>query len=303
MNALDMIIFNLIGAFTAMVPLVLTSVGAVVSERAGVVNIGYEGILLMSAFFGAVFAEISGSPWIGLLGGAFVGMLLGMLHGAITVYLKGDHIIPGIGINLLALGVVAFGIPAVWGTAGQHQVPSTVRISPIINTSYGGISPMILITIIITFLTHWVLFRTPLGLRIRSCGENPEAADSLGISVEKYRFLATVYGATLAGLGGAYLSLDWLGTITKELSSGRGFIALANMVFSGWNPIRALIGGFLFGFFDNLSIWVSTNPGVQKIIPWQFVATLPYLVTIIIVAGIIGRARPPKWDGKPYKRE
>ncbi|USS40000.1 ABC transporter permease [Thermococcus aggregans] len=300
---IEAIISTLIGALTAMVPLVLTSVGAVVSERAGVVNIGYEGILLMSAFFGAMFAEVTGSPWIGLLGGAFVGMLLGMLHGVITVYLKGDHVIPGIGVNLLALGIVAFGIPAYWGTAGQHVVPDTFRVSPIIKTPYGSLSPMVLITIIIAILTHWVLFKTPLGLRIRAVGENPEAADALGINVERYRFLATVYGATLAGLGGAFMSVDWLGTVTKQLSAGRGFIALANMVFSGWNPLRALLGGFIFGFFDNLSVWVRTNPEIQKIIPWQFVATLPYLVTLIIVAGIIGKVRPPKADGKPYKRE
>jgi len=230
-------------------------------------------------------------------------MLLGMLHGFITVYLKGDHVIPGIGVNLLALGVVAFGITAYWGTAGQHQVPTNVRVAPIINTPYGSLSPMVLITIAIAILTHWVLFRTPLGLRIRAVGENPEAADALGINVERYRFLATVYGAMLAGLGGAFMSVDWLGTVTKQLSAGRGFIALANMVFSGWNPLRALLGGFIFGFFDNLSVWVRTNPEIQRIVPWQFVATLPYLVTLIIVAGIIGKVRPPKADGKPYKRE
>jgi simple sugar transport system permease protein len=300
---IEAVISTLVGALTAMVPLVLTSVGATVSERAGVVNIGYEGILLMSAFFGAIFAEITGNPWIGLIGGAFVGMLLGMLHGFITVYLKGDHVIPGIGVNLLALGVVAFGITAYWGTAGQHQVPTNVRVAPIINTPYGSLSPMVLITIAIAILTHWVLFRTPLGLRIRAVGENPEAADALGINVERYRFLATVYGAMLAGLGGAFMSVDWLGTVTKQLSAGRGFIALANMVFSGWNPLRALLGGFIFGFFDNLSVWVRTNPEIQRIVPWQFVATLPYLVTLIIVAGIIGKVRPPKADGKPYKRE
>jgi len=300
---IDMIISILLGSLTAMVPIVLTSTGAVVSERAGVVNIGYEGIILMSALFGAMFAEMSGNPWIGLLGGAFVGMLLGMLHGAITVYLKGDHIIPGIGINILALGVVAFGITAIWGTAGQHQVPTNFRVQSIINTPYGSLSPMVILTLIIVFLTHWVLFKTPLGLRIRAVGENPEAADALGVNVERYRFLAAVYGATLAGLGGAYLSVDWLGVVTKEISSGRGFIALANMVFSGWNPVRALIGGFIFGFFDNLSVWVRTNPAISQVVPWQFVATLPYIVTIIIVAGIIGKVRPPKWDGRPYKRE
>ncbi|AIF69221.1 ABC transporter permease [Palaeococcus pacificus DY20341] len=301
---METILALIFGALTAMVPVVLTSVGAAVSERAGIVNIGYEGILLMSAFFGAMFAEMSGNPWIGLLGGAFVGMLLGMLHGFITVYLKGDHVIPGIGVNLLALGVVAFGLPAYWGTAGQHVVPNTVRIEPIISLAQGiSLSPMVIVTILITLVTHWVLFRTPLGLRIRAVGENPEAADALGLNVEKYRFLATVYGAVLAGIGGAYMSVDWLGTVTKTVSNGRGFIALANMVFSGWNPLRALGGGFMFGFFDYLSSWVATNPSIKQVIPEQFIATLPYIVTLIVVSGIIGKVRAPKADGKPYKRE
>ncbi|NJD99419.1 ABC transporter permease [Thermococcus sp. LS1] len=288
----------LVTSLMAMVPIVLTSVGAVVSERAGIVNIGYEGIIMISAFFGAIAAEVSGSWFIGLLGGAFVGALLGMLHGFITVYLKGDHIIPGIGINLLAMGLVPFGIMAYWGTAGQHQVPDTVRV-PNWNTAYGNISPMIIVTLVITFVTYWVLFKTPLGLRIRAMGENPEAADAIGLNVEKYRFWAAVYGAALAGLAGAYISIDWVGAVTKNVAAGRGFIALANMVFSGWNPLMALVGGFLFGFFDTVAIWVQSS----QVVPWQFVQMLPYVMTIIIVAGIIGKVRPPKWDGRPYKRE
>jgi len=280
----------------AMVPIVLTSVGAAWSERAGVVSIGYEGVLLASAFFGAIFAEITGHASIGLLGGLFVGALFGMLHGFLTVYLKGDHVIPGIGINLLAAGLVPFGIIAYWGTAGQHQLPFTLWH---LKTRYGEFSPMILVTIAISIITWWVLFRTPLGLRVRAVGENPEAADALGINVEKYRFWSTVYGHALAGLGGAYMSVDWLGMVHKTMSGGRGFIALANMVFSNWNPLVSLIGGWLFGFFDGLATWLAP----KHLVPEQFIYMLPYIMTIIIVAGIIGKARPPKWSGKPYKRE
>ncbi|NJE84477.1 ABC transporter permease [Thermococcus sp. CX2] len=286
----------LVTSLMAMVPIVLTSVGAVVSERAGIVNIGYEGIIMISAFFGSIIAEASGNWVVGLLGGMFVGALLGMLHGVITVYLKGDHIIPGIGINLLAMGLVPFGIMAYWGTAGQHQV--AVRV-PHWNTPYGDLSPMIIVTLLITFATYWVLFKTPLGLRIRAMGENPEAADAIGLSVEKYRFWAAVYGSALAGLAGVYISIDWVGAVTKNVAAGRGFIALANMVFSGWNPLVALLGGFLFGFFDTVAIWVQSS----QVVPWQFVQMLPYVMTLIIVAGVIGKVRPPKWDGRPYKRE
>ena len=158
---------------------------------------------------------------------------------------------------------------------------------------------MIFVTIAIALITWWVLFKTPLGLRVRSVGENPEAADALGINVEKYRFWSTVYGHALAGLGGAYMSVAWLGVVQKTMSAGRGFIALANMVFSGWNPLVALLGGWLFGFFDALAAWLAP----LHIIPGQFILMLPYIMTLIIVAGIIGKARPPKWDGRPYKRE
>lgn len=175
MNVAD-IFGPLILSLMAMVPIVLTSVGAAWSERAGVVSIGYEGVLLMSAFFGGIFAEMSGHATIGLLGGLIVGLLLGMLHGFLTVYLKGDHVIPGIGINLLAAGVVPFGILAYWGgTAGQHQLPFKLYHW---RTQYGEISPMVPITIIIAVVTWWVLFKTPLGLRVRAVGENPEAADA-----------------------------------------------------------------------------------------------------------------------------
>ncbi|NJE03066.1 ABC transporter permease [Thermococcus sp. MV11] len=282
----------------AMVPIVLTSVGAAWSERAGVVSIGYEGVLLISAFFGAIFAELAGSAVVGLIGGVIVGILLGMLHGALTVYLKGDHVIPGIGINLLSLGIVPFGILAYWGTAGQHQLPEDATMWHLA-TPYGELSPMVLVTIVIAVVTWWVLFKTPLGLRVRAVGENPEAADALGINVERYRFWSTVYGHALAGLGGAFMSVDWLGLVHKTMSGGRGFIALANMVFSGWNPLISLIGGWLFGFFEALAAWLAP----KHIIPGQFILMLPYIMTLIIVAGIIGRARPPKWDGRPYKRE
>jgi len=292
------VISILITSLMAMVPIVLTSVGAAWSERAGVVSIGYEGVLLMSAFFGAIFAELAGSAVVGLLGGMLVGILLGMLHGALTVYLKGDHVIPGIGINLLAMGVVPFGILAYWGTAGQHQLPQDAQMWHL-QTPYGDLSPMVFVTMAIALVTWWVLFKTPLGLRVRSVGENPEAADALGINVEKYRFWSAVYGHALAGLGGAFMSVDWLGLVHKTMSGGRGFIALANMVFSGWNPLVSLIGGWLFGFFDALAAWLAP----KHIIPGQFILMLPYIMTLVIVAGIIGKARPPKADGKPYKRE
>jgi simple sugar transport system permease protein len=165
----------------------------------------------------------------------------------------------------------------------------------------GGISPMILVTLVFPFIVYWFLKRTRAGLILKATGEMPEAADVAGINVNRIRLYAGVFGASLAGLGGAYMSVAWLGSVTKDLSAGRGFIALATVVFSGLNPLLALIGGFIFAFFQGLAETLKTMP--KKTIPWQFVSMLPYIVTLLVVSGAIGRVRFPKALGEPYKRE
>ena len=162
-------------------------------------------------------------------------------------------------------------------------------------------SPLILVALILPFLIHWFIRRTRAGLVLKATGEMPEAADVAGINVNRVRLLAAVFGASLAGLAGAYMSIDWIGSVTKELSAGRGFIALATVVFSGLNPLLALLGGFIFGFFQGLAEWVKTLP--SKPIPFEFVTMLPYIVTLLVVSGVIGRVRFPKALGEPYKRE
>ena len=292
-------------ALIAMVPITLTSVGEVFNEKSGIVNIGLEGILLISAFTSLWAAEVASSPWIGLLAGLGTGALVGWIHGLIAIPLKGDQVISGIGINLFALGFVAFGIMAVWKSAGYHQAPPAARV-PALQTPLGDLSPLIPATILIAILTWFLLNKTVLGLRVKAVGENPEATDVAGISVERTRFFAVIYGASLAGLGGAYLSIDWLSTITKELSAGRGFIALANVVFSGLNPLLALLGGFLFGVFDTLALWIDTVSELKPCLPFafhNFVKMLPYIATLAVVAVAIGHARFPKHSGQPYRRE
>jgi simple sugar transport system permease protein len=161
----------------------------------------------------------------------------------------------------------------------------------------------VLVTVALAIAVYWLLYRTQLGIRIRAVGENPAAADVAGIRVNALRLGTAVAAGLLAGLAGAYLSVDWFGAVTKEITAGRGFIALATVVFSGLNPLLALLGGFIFGFFDGLATWVATYPGIKKLIPWQFVAMAPYVVTLLVVAGAIGRARFPKALGIPYLRE
>ncbi len=282
----------------AMVPITLTAVGEVVGETAGLFNIGLEGILLTSAFAGALGAEFGG-PMVGLLVGMGVGATISFIFSVINTYWKGDQMITGIGINLFAMGFVAFGLIKL-GSPGFHSVPAASQIAKL-RTPIGSLSPMIFVAIVVPFIIYWVLKRTRVGLMLKAAGENPEAADVAGINVNRIRLLATTFGGLLAGLGGAYMSVAWFGSVTKGISAGRGFIALATVVFSGLNPLLALLGGVIFGFFQSLATWIKTLP--SKPIPWQFVEMLPYIVTLLVVAGAIGRVRFPKALGQPYKRE
>lgn len=282
----------------AMVPITLTAVGEIIGETAGLFNIGLEGALLLSAFAGAIGAEFGG-PLFGLLVGMVVGSCLGLLFSVINTYWKGTQMITGIGINLFAVGIVAFGLIKL-GAPGFHDVPKVSELAKL-QTPIGAVSPMIFVALIVPFIAYWFLKRTRAGLILKAVGEAPEAADVAGININLVRLLATTFGGALAGLGGAYMSVCWIGSVTKDISAGRGFIALATVVFSGLNPLLALLGGFIFGFFQSLATWIKTLP--SKPIPWQFVEMLPYIVTLLVVSGVIGRVRFPKALGKPYKRE
>jgi len=297
-----------------MIPLALVAMGEVLAERAGVVNIGLEGILLISAFTGTVGAFSFHNAWVGMLVGTLTGLLIGYIHGVISLYLKGDQIISGVAINLFAMGFVAFGIIVVWGVHGAFNLPLgdslegwTVLLPPATaggdQRFVGKISVLLPFTFLMAGFIWWMLEKTAFGLRVKAVGENPEAADVAGIRVERVRLIAVLIGAALGGLAGAYLSVDWNGMITKDLSSGRGFIALATVVFSKLNPLLTLLGAFVFGLFDNVGLWLSTNAWANRIGLNYFIRMLPYAVTLLVVAGVIGRARFPKAVGQPYRRE
>jgi ABC-type uncharacterized transport system permease subunit len=290
----------LLGSLHAMVPITLSASGEVIGQSAGLFNIGLEGIILLSAMSGALGAE-AGGPAVGLMIGLGTGLVIGLIFGGVCTYFNGEQLIAGVGINLFAAGMVAFWLIHL-GVPGHHAVTAENQLVNIA-TPYGDLSPMIFVAIALPVFIYILLFRTKLGLKIRAVGENPQAADVAGINIHLLRLLATAAGASLAGLAGAYLSIDWLGSVTKEISAGRGFIALATVVFSGLNPLLVLLGGFIFGFFDNLAVWVATMPAVKKVIPWQFIAMAPYVVTLLVVAGVIGRAKFPAAIGTPYQRE
>ena len=285
----------------AMVPITLAAIGESIEESAGLFNIGLEGILLLSALTGALGAQASGSAVMGLVTGMATGAIVGLLFGFISTTLRGSQLISGVGINLFALGFVALML-TVMGAPGFHSVAREVQVA-LIPLGVGNLSPLVLVTVVLAILAWWLLRRTQLGIWIRAVGENPAAADVAGIRVNAIRLGAAIAAGVFAGLAGAYLSIDWFGAVTKEITAGRGFIALAIVVFSGLNPLLALLGGFIFGFFDGLATWVATYPGIKEIIPWQFVAMAPYVVTLVVVAGAIGRVRFPSALGVPYVRE
>ncbi|AFK23190.1 ABC transporter permease [Pyrococcus sp. ST04] len=298
-------IFTIISnTLISMVPLTLAAVGEIITEKSGVVNIGLEGILILSAFTSSVVTFYTGNPYLGLLVGIIVGILSGALHGFLSVYLNGDQIIAGVGFNSFAYGISLLSLVALWKSHGSS--PPVNKISMII---IGPLtfSPLTIVAIAIGIVSWWWLYKTPGGLKLRACGEDPRAAEAMGVNVHRTRFYATVFGGALTGLAGSYLVVGWLGQFTKFISAGRGFIALANVAFSNWNPLMAIIGGALFGFFDGLSIYIpiKLQEMTGRIITAEsnLFRTIPYLATLIIVSIIMKKVKMPRALGKPYIKE
>jgi len=286
----------------AMTPLALTAIGECINEQAGVVNIGLEGILLITAVVGVYGAEVFGSGSAGLLVGVLAGAFIGFLFGVISTYGKADQVIAGTGINLFAYGFVPFLLVALWAFPGIHVFPKELKLQPL-RTPVISISYVTIITVIIAIVSHFLLHKTTFGLRIKAAGEKPEAVDVAGLNVDHIRIIASTFGGALTGLAGAFLPLAWFGTLVKEISAGRGFIALACVVVAGLEPLLAIAAAFIFGFAEGFAYSVGVTPGVKEKIPFYFVHMIPYITTIIVVAVAIGEKRFPKALGKPYRRE
>ncbi len=286
----------------AMTPLALAAVGECVNEKAGLVNIGLEAIFLISATVGVWFAEAGGSGYVGLLGGTVTGALLGLALGAVSVYGRADQIIAGMGLNVFALGFVPFLLISLWAFPGIHVFPNELMV-PRLRTPAGQLSPVTLLAVAAAVGAHVLLHRTVLGFRIRAVGEKPEAVDVAGLRVDRLRLFTSTLGGALAGLGGAFLPLGWFGALVKEISAGRGFIALACVVFAGLEPLLALGAALLFGLADGFASAVAVTPGVKERVPFYFVSMIPYALTLAVVAVVIGRRRFPSTVGRPYARE
>ncbi len=294
------------GSVTLAVPLVFGSLSGVLCERVGVVNIAIEGQLLGGAFTAAIVASVTQNPFIGLLAAAAAGALVSMVLAVFSIKYVVNQIIVGVVLNVLVSGLTGFLFSTVM-QENKELFNSPGRL-PIIDipvlSSIPLLGPILFKQSVVGYLMYvaviavWIgLFKTKWGLRVRAVGEHPQAADTMGIKVNATRFWNVTLGGAIAGSGGSFFTLVAIDSFTKEISGGRGFIALAALIFGRWNPIGAFFAALLFGFADNLQSIVTI---IGTPVPSQFMAMLPYLVTVLAVAGLVGRSRPPAASGVPY---
>src|SRR4051794_23487973 len=271
-------------------PLLLAALGGLFSERAGIINIALEGIMLAGAFTAASVTYYTGNPWIGLAAAVGAGILVALVHGIVCIKYKADQVVSGTAINILFLGAPALIGGALFNATGATpQIPESnlLRTAPIV------------IAFLLVPVTWYVLYRTPFGLRLRAVGENPEAADTAGIRVETIRYAGVLLSGALAAIGGAYLSIGQSSLFTRNMTAGRGFIALAALIFGKWRPVQTMLACLLFGFAEAVSIQMQ---GTTRI-PVQFIQIIPYVLTMLVLAGFIGQSRAPRSLGVPYQKE
>ena len=288
-------------------PLIFAALGGLLCERSGVINIGLEGMMLMGAFFGIFGADLTGSWLLGCLIGMASGGALALIHAVLSISFRADQVVSGFGINFLAFGITGYVFIAHYGDQGTPgDVPRVPTVSlPLIEDlgffgeAIGNANLLTWIALLLVVLTAVFLFRTPRGLRLRSVGEKPRAAETVGVSVIRTRYVAVITSGFLAALGGAYLSIALLGSFNEGMTAGRGYIALAAVIFGAWRPFGALVAALLFGFSSALA---QRLPEFSESTAVLFQA-LPYVLTLIVVAGVVGRSRPPASIGIPYVKE
>ncbi len=290
-------------------PLILAALGGLYSERSGVINIALEGMMLAGAFTAAAVTFYTQNPWIGLLAAAAAGCLVALLHAAATIDLRADQVVCGTAINILFLGVPALLSGALFGSTGatpqlpREQVLPDVALFnaeslPALASIFNQ-KPLVYLAWLLVPVSFYLLFRTRFGLRLRAVGENPEAADTAGVSVRRMRYQGVLLSGLLASLGGAYLSIGQNSLFTRNMTAGRGFIALAALIFGKWHPVGALLACLLFGLAEAIAIRMQGTVNI----PNQFIQMVPYVLTIVVLAGLIRRATPPKALGAAYAKE
>jgi len=302
---------NLAGMLRIMVirsvPLTIGAMSGILCERAGVVNIAIEGMMLTAAMVGTIVGSM-GTLWWGLLAAVIAGGLLGLVHAVMSIKYRTDQIISGTVINIFAVGITSFisgkfmqiypeiNSPGIFKPIEIPYLSQIPFLGPVLFKHNIFIYSMFIFVILLTFL----LFKTRWGLRLRSVGEHPKAADTLGINVFKTRYMAVILGGMMAGFAGAYFTLGSVGRFDSAMTAGRGFIALAAMIFGNWNPLGAMVAGLLFGLSDSLAASLAL---LRIKIPSEFLLMTPYLLTMLVLAGVVGRGQMPAADGLPYDKE
>ncbi len=284
-------------------PLVLGALCGLIGERSGIINIGIEGQMLMAAFLSFLASSFTGSIAAGVVVGLLTGGLLGLLLAFMSIKLKVDQIIGGTVINILALGLTGYFYQAGLTTSGKLQPIAIPVLSdiPLIGPVFFDNPPITYTTIILVFVVHYVLFHTKWGLRTRAVGEHPRAADTVGVNVFTIRYINTVIAGAIGGLAGAFLTLEAVGSFERAMTNGRGFVALAVMIFGKWTPLGSWGAALLFGLATAMQTQLQFAGTVD--IPHQFIGMIPYLLTILVLAGFVGRSRPPAAEGIPYEKE
>ncbi len=294
---MNLLLILILGTLRTATPLLFAGLGGMFSERAGVVNIALEGILLVGAFSAAAVAIATGSLSAALLAAALGGMILAALHALVSLWFRVDQIVSGVALNMLAMGSTEFLMWILYGSGSNSPRIDLAAPGGMIGELLVELPLLTILALASVPLSAWLLFRTPFGMRLRSVGEHPEAADSLGLPVRRLQLQGVLLSGLLAGLGGAFLSLG-AGYFVKNMSAGRGFIALAALIFGKWRPGGVLAATLLFGLAESLQGQLQLSW-----LPIRFVQMLPYLLTMVALVGVIGRSRPPAALGRVFSRD
>ena len=272
------------------IPYLFAASGGVVAERAGIVSLTLEGFMLSGAFAAVLGVIYTGNPWVGVLTGIFGGLIFALIHGIATIRYRADQIVVGVAINLMAIGITRFFLKLFFDSSSNS--PRVEGFGGNIRAA-GFDNPLLWLGLLVPVAVAFMIYRTPFGLRLRAAGEHPDAAESVGVSVKRVRYVAVAISGMLAGLGGVYLALDQH-QFTDQMTAGRGFIALSAVIFGRWDPVRAALACLLFAAAETLQIQLQGSHAIAS----QFIEMIPYVLTIIALAGVVGRAVPPAALGK-----